>query len=60
VYFLDVEPVYLLIAHTLSNIYEEILVVDEIGLLGSIGGSLGLFIGFSFFWLRFHTCGLFD
>ena len=32
-----------------SNIFEEILIFDFIGLVGSIGGSLGLFIGFSFF-----------
>ena len=31
------------------NVYEEILIFDEIGLLGSLGGLLGLFIGFSFF-----------
>ena len=28
---------------------DEILVFDEIDLLGSLGGALGLFIGFSFF-----------
>ena len=32
-----------------TNVYEEILVVDDIGLVGSLGGSLGLFLGFSFF-----------
>ena len=33
----------------ITNIYEEILIVDNIGLVGSLGGSLGLFVGFSFF-----------
>ena len=32
-----------------NDIHEEILVMDSIGLLGSLGGSLGLFIGFSFY-----------
>ena len=31
------------------DVFEEILIVDEISLIGSLGGSLGLFIGFSFF-----------
>ena len=31
------------------QVYEEVLILDEIGLIGSLGGSLGLFIGFSFF-----------
>ena len=31
------------------NVYEEVLMIDEIGLVGSLGGSLGLFVGFSFF-----------
>ena len=31
------------------NIFEEVLIIDFIGLVGSIGGSLGLFVGFSFF-----------
>ena len=31
------------------NVYEEILIFDYLGLVGSTGGSLGLFIGFSFF-----------
>ena len=30
-------------------IHEEMRLYDEIWLLGSLGGSLGLFIGFSFF-----------
>ena len=32
-----------------SNIFEEVLIFDDIGLVGSLGGSLGLFVGFSFF-----------
>ena len=31
------------------NVYEEVLIIDEIGLVGSLGGSFGLFVGFSFF-----------
>ena len=31
------------------HVHEEMLVVDEIGLIGNLGGSLGLFVGFSFF-----------
>ena len=31
------------------NIFDETLIVDEIALVGSLGGSLGLFVGFSFF-----------
>ena len=27
----------------ISTMYEEVLIVDEIGLLGSVGGSLGRF-----------------
>ena len=29
--------------------YDEMLIVDEIGLLGNLGGLLGLFVGFSIF-----------
>ena len=29
-------------------LYEEYLIYDWIGMIGSIGGSLGLFVGFSF------------
>ena len=32
-----------------ANIFEEVLIFDFLGLVGSIGGSLGLFVGFSFF-----------
>ena len=39
----------LMFASTNVDIFEEILIFDEISLLGSLGGSLGLFIGFSFF-----------
>ena len=30
------------------TIHEEYLIYDTIGLIGSIGGTLGMFIGFSF------------
>ena len=36
-------------ASTVVDVFEEILIFDEISLIGSLGGSLGLFIGFSFF-----------
>ena len=32
-----------------ANIFEEVLIFDETSLVGSLGGSLGLFVGFSFF-----------
>ena len=31
------------------NVFEETLIFDIIGLIGSLGGSLGLFVGFSCF-----------
>ena len=31
-----------------TQVHQEYLVYDTVGLIGSIGGSLGLFIGFSF------------
>jgi len=31
------------------NVYEEYLIYDVKGMVGSIGGTLGLFIGFSFY-----------
>ena len=36
-------------ATKLRNIYEEVLIFDDIDLLGSMGGTLGIFIGFSIF-----------
>ena len=34
---------------TMRNVQKEILVYDTNDMIGSIGGSLGLFLGFSFF-----------
>ena len=31
------------------TVHDEVYLVDTFGLIGSVGGSLGLFIGFSFF-----------
>ena len=31
-----------------AKVYEEYIIVDAIGMIGSVGGTLGLFIGFSF------------
>ena len=31
-----------------AKVYEEYFIIDSIGLIGSVGGTLGVFIGFSF------------
>ena len=31
-----------------SKVYKEYLIIDSIGLIGAVGGTLGVFIGFSF------------
>ena len=33
----------------IRTVHDEVYILDDIGLLGSLGGSLGLFIGFSFY-----------
>ena len=40
--------IYFWFASNETQIHQEYLVFDTIGLIGSIGGNLGLFIGFSF------------
>ena len=40
---------YLVAKSTTVKIHSEYRVYDEIGLVASIGGSLGLFVGFSFY-----------
>ena len=40
---------YLSFPEKSRNVFEEVLIFDGIGLLSSLGGALGLFIGFSFF-----------
>ena len=30
-----------------AKVYEEYFIIDSIGLIGSVGGTLGMFIGFS-------------
>ena len=41
--------IYLNYASNKVDVYEETLMFDETSLVGSLGGSLGLFVGFSFF-----------
>ena len=33
----------------IRTVHDEVYILDGIGLIGSLGGSLGLFIGFSFY-----------
>ena len=40
---------YLSFADKIMILHREVLIFDEIGLLSSLGGALGLFVGFSFF-----------
>ena len=40
---------YLSFADKIKILHREVLIFDEIGLLSSLGGALGLFVGFSFF-----------
>ena len=30
------------------KVHEEYLIYDEVGMIGSVGGTFGMFIGFSF------------
>ena len=39
------------------QVYQEYLIYDEIGMIGSIGGLLGLFLGFSFLNVIFYFIG---
>jgi hypothetical protein len=41
--------VWLVLASNIVTIHEEYLVYDFLSFVGSVGGSLGLFVGFSFF-----------
>ena len=45
----DVQVSLFLIVTPEQVFHKEYLVYDDIGMIGSIGGSLGLFIGFSLF-----------
>ena len=31
----------------MSKVYEEYLIYDAMGMIGSVGGTLGMFVGFS-------------
>ena len=39
-------------------VHEEVYLIDIFGLIGSVGGSLGLFVGFSFFHYIVDGCDL--
>ena len=39
---------YWMFPSTIIKVHNEYLIYDMTGLIGSIGGSLGLFVGFSF------------
>ena len=43
----DIEIAFRFLSNKIIN-YEEYLVYDFVGMVGSIGGSLGMFLGFSF------------
>ena len=43
----DIE-IYWIFPSTIVEVHSEYLIYDMSGLIGSIGGSLGLFVGFSF------------
>ena len=44
-----INQIIVTLASKKRNVYEEVLMIDEIDLVGSLGGSLGLFVGFSLF-----------
>ena len=41
--------IYMEFSTNVRTVHDEVYILDDIGLLGSLGGSLGLFIGFSFY-----------
>ena len=41
--------VLLQFSEKIVNVFDEVLIFDEVSLLSSLGGALGLFVGFSFF-----------
>ena len=43
----DIEIAFRFLSNKIIN-YEEYLIYDFVGMVGSIGGSLGMFLGFSF------------
>ena len=43
------------------ELHNEVLIQDIYAFVGTVGGSLGLFIGFSYrYWLCWAITGLFD
>ena len=39
---------YIINKEMAMKVYEEYIIIDAISMIGSVGGTLGLFIGFSF------------
>ena len=48
---------YKLVSPLFAEVYEEYIICDFINMIGSVGGTLGLFIGFSFSNILMHLIG---
>ena len=44
----NIEMTYQFVRPEYVEVHEEYVIYDAIGMIGSVGGTLGMFIGFSF------------